>query len=201
MVTASSPAPLVLGASVPTVTPAYNGFVAGQGAAALTAAPTCSTPYTTSSPVGTYATSCSGAAARNYSFTYVSGSFRVYYGWNGFLQPINDTAHQTGVQTSQFKLGQTIPTKFALANAAGQSVLAPALPTFKATRLGACGGTSTVVEDPLAVTPDSGTAFKWDGNKYQYNWSTKGLQAGLFRVRAQLDDSSSATYVDICLAK
>ena len=41
------------------------------------------------------------------------------YRFDGFLQPINDTAHQVGVSTSVFKAGSTVPVKFQLKNAAG----------------------------------------------------------------------------------
>ena len=80
----------------------------------LTTFPACGTTYTPASPVGTYTTSCSGASAPNYAITYAGGVFNVVFAWGGFLQPINDTAHQTGVSESKFKLGQTIPVKFEL---------------------------------------------------------------------------------------
>ena len=44
------------------VTPSYSGFVNGDTASSLTTAPTCGTGASASSPVGTYTTSCSGAA-------------------------------------------------------------------------------------------------------------------------------------------
>jgi len=61
-------------------------------------------------------------AGGNYALTFVASTLKIVYGWDGFLQPINDTAHQTGVQQSKFKLGQTIPAKFLLKNAAGAVV-------------------------------------------------------------------------------
>ena len=50
----------------PTITPSYSGFVNGDTAASLTTQPTCSTTATSSSSVGTYASTCSGAADPNY---------------------------------------------------------------------------------------------------------------------------------------
>ena len=55
----------------------------------------------------------------------------IEYDWKGFLQSINDTAHQTGITQSKFKLGQTIPVKFAIYNAVGTAVAAV---TFLLTR-------------------------------------------------------------------
>ena len=123
-VTASSPPPpFIVGSPVPVITPSYGGFVPGEGPTSptLTAFPTCTTSYTVSVPSGPSRTSCSGAVAPNYAITYVPSSFQVIYLWTGFLQPINDTAHQTGVAQSRFKLGQTIPAKFVIQNASGES--------------------------------------------------------------------------------
>ena len=61
------------GASVPSVTASYSGFVNSETSSALSTAPTCTTTYTASSTAGNYPTSCSGAAAANYQFAYVTG--------------------------------------------------------------------------------------------------------------------------------
>ena len=65
---------MTYGGSVPTITPSYSGFVNGDTAASLTTQPTCSTTATSASPVGSYTSSCTGAADANYSITYVDGS-------------------------------------------------------------------------------------------------------------------------------
>ena len=57
--------------------------------------------------------------------TTITGTYTVTYRFDGFLQPINDTAHQVGVSTSMFKAGSTVPVKFQLKNAAG-TVVQPA---------------------------------------------------------------------------
>ena len=76
-VTASS-ASMTYGGSVPTVTASYSGFVNGDSASALTTKPTCSTTATSSSPVGSYATSCSGAVDANYAITSVAGTVAIH---------------------------------------------------------------------------------------------------------------------------
>ena len=73
-VTASS-ADRRLRRSVPAITPSYSGLVNGDTAPAT--APTCSTTATSASPVGTYPTTCSGAADPNYTFTYVGGTVTI----------------------------------------------------------------------------------------------------------------------------
>ena len=77
-ITASSPS-MTYGGSVPTITPAYSGFVNGETSSSLTTLPTCSTTATSSSPVSppTYPSSCGGAVDPNYSFTYFGGSVTV----------------------------------------------------------------------------------------------------------------------------
>ncbi|HWF15295.1 MAG TPA: MBG domain-containing protein, partial [Acidimicrobiales bacterium] len=81
-----APAPLTITASsnaepyglaIPPVTPSYSGFVNHDGASSLTPAPTCTTPATAGSPVGTYATTCSGAVDPNYTINYVAGTIVI----------------------------------------------------------------------------------------------------------------------------
>jgi hypothetical protein len=139
-------------------------------------------------------------AGGNYNLTFVPSTLKIVYGWDGFLQPINDTAHQTGVQESKFKLGQTIPVKFLLKNAAGGVVRQTTDPTFtRSGNLGGCDNNATN-ETTDAVTPDGGVTYTWDGSQYHYNWSTKTLTAGEYRIYANLADGTKQ-YVDICLAK
>lgn len=75
-ITASS-ASMTYGGSVPVVTANYSGFVNNDSASSLTTPPICSTAATSSSPVGTYQSSCSGAADGNYSISYVVGETGV----------------------------------------------------------------------------------------------------------------------------
>jgi MBG domain (YGX type) len=127
-----TPAPLTITAdnkqmtvhgSVPALTASYSGFVNGETAAALTTAPSCRTTATSSSPVGSYPITCSGAVAPNYSLSYKPGTLSVVYRFDGFLQPINDTAHTltcgSPCPMSIFKAGSTVPVKFQLKDASG----------------------------------------------------------------------------------
>ncbi len=61
-----------------------------------------------------------------------TATYTVKYGYGTtlFLQPVNDTAHQTGTSTSIFKAGQTIPMKFQLKNAAGTVIQAGTAPKW-----------------------------------------------------------------------
>jgi hypothetical protein len=152
--------------------------------------------------VGTCTVTANQAGNSNYNAAgAVSRTFGITYLWTGFLQPINDTAHQTGVTESKFKLGQTIPAKFVLKNALGTVVQQSPNPTFsRSGNLGACDSNAIPETITEVVTPDNGVTYSWDGSQYHYNWSTKGLTSGEYRIYANLADGSKR-YVDICLTK
>jgi hypothetical protein len=54
-----------------------TGFAPGESAAVLSTQPACSTTAIAASPVGSYSVTCSGGAATNYTFAYVSGTLTV----------------------------------------------------------------------------------------------------------------------------
>jgi Bacterial Ig-like domain (group 3)/MBG domain (YGX type)/Abnormal spindle-like microcephaly-assoc'd, ASPM-SPD-2-Hydin len=81
-----TPAPLIVTASSGSMTyggpaflavPLYAGFVNGETPANLTAQAACLNLATSASPVGTYSSSCSGAADPNYTISYVAGNVMV----------------------------------------------------------------------------------------------------------------------------
>jgi hypothetical protein len=76
VITASS-ASMIYGGPVPPVTPSYMGFAIGQSASNLTTQPICATAATSTSPVGTYSSTCTNASDSNYSISYVAGTVQV----------------------------------------------------------------------------------------------------------------------------
>jgi hypothetical protein len=69
---------LILGAVLPTMfTPTYSGLVNGDTSSSLTTGPTCTTTAGSSSPAGSYPTTCTGAADANYTITYVAGTLTI----------------------------------------------------------------------------------------------------------------------------
>jgi uncharacterized repeat protein (TIGR01451 family) len=75
-VTASSGS-FTYGTAPPVITPGYVGFENGDGPGSLGRAPTCSTTAKSSSPVGSYPSTCVGALDTNYAFKYVAGTVKV----------------------------------------------------------------------------------------------------------------------------
>ena len=75
-ITANSPL-MIYGGPVPPITPIYMGFVNNEHASNLSIQPICATLATSTSPVGTYVSTCSNASASNYSISYAAGSVQV----------------------------------------------------------------------------------------------------------------------------
>jgi hypothetical protein len=125
-----------------------------------------------------------------------TGSYKVIYRFDGFLQPINDTAHQVGTSTSVFKGGSTIPVKFQLMQANGTVVAANTAPVWLTPAKGA--SMSLPVDESLySATADSGSTYRFDLTQYIYNWKT--VTGGYYyRIGVTLDDGQTY-YVNIGL--
>jgi len=122
--------------------------------------------------------------------TSTNGTYSVKYRFDGFLQPINDTAHQVGASTSIFKAGSTVPVKFQLKNAAGavvQSVTAP----IWLTPVKGNATNAPVDETSTAVGADSGSTYRSDGGQYIYNWKTGCASGNYWRIGVTLDDGQT----------
>lgn len=126
--------------------------------------------------------------------------YSVQYRWDGFLQPINDTAHQTGASTSIFKGGSTVPAKFQLKNSAGDPVQANTAPQWLTPAKGSA--VSAPVDEALyGEAATGGSTYAWDGTAqhYKYNWGTAKAQAGNYwRIGVKLDDGT-VRYVNLGL--
>jgi len=194
------------GAALPTFTASYSGFKNGQilSGSDVTGSPSLTSTATATSPVGSYpiAAAVGTLTSTNYSFTPVNGALTIVYGFDGFLQPINDTAHElvcaNPCPISVFKAGSTVPVKFQLKSANGTVVWATAAPKFVGPVQG--GSINAPIDETIYTDPPTpGTSFTVNGNFYLYNWSTKGLQAGFYyRIGAQLEDGTTQ-YVYIAL--
>ncbi|HET6816226.1 MAG TPA: PxKF domain-containing protein [Mycobacteriales bacterium] len=129
-----------------------------------------------------------------------TGSYKVIYRWDGFRQPINDTAHQIGTSTSVFKGGSTVPAKFQVKTASGTVVRTNTSPLWLTPAKGS-PMTAAVDESVYSDPATNGTSYSWDSTsqQYIYNWSTKGLNSGFFyRVGVTLDDGQTY-YVNLGL--
>ena len=151
----------------------------------------------TSAGVGTF-TWTATATDNAGNTTVLRGTYRVTYRFDGFLQPINDTAHQVGTSTSVFKAGSTVPVKLQLKDTAGNLVTPVTAPEWL-TPVKGSSMTVPVDESVYSLSGDSGTAYKNDGGgQWSYNWKTGSTVGSYWRVGFSLDDGSTY-YVNICL--
>ena len=165
-VTASS-ATVTYGESIPSVEASYSGFEGGQTDPATAA--TCSTDATSSSPAGTYATTCSGAADPNYDFDYVAGTLTI-------LPKAATVTASNGTKVYGDAAPEITPTYAGLVNDDTGPVTAPICSTTAttaspvATYPSSCSGAAdpsytftytngsvTVTKAPLTVTAESRT--------------------------------------------
>ncbi|QNN53140.1 PxKF domain-containing protein [Nocardioides mesophilus] len=131
--------------------------------------------------------------------TTITGSYTVIYRFDGFLQPINDTAHQVGTSTSVFKAGSTVPAKFQLKRADGSVVQATVAPVWL-TPLKGSAMSVPVDETVYTVSVDSGSSYRYDATaqQYIYNWKTPSTGGNYYRIGVRFDDGQTY-YVNIGL--
>ena len=121
----------------------------------------------------------------------VTGTYKVVYKWSGFLQPINDTAHQVGASTSIFKAVSTVPAKFQLRDVNDKVVQASSLPEWVAPAKSTA--TMAAVDEPVFTeAATGGGTYRWSTDQYIYNWGTAKNQAGSYwRIGVKLDDGQT----------
>jgi pimeloyl-ACP methyl ester carboxylesterase len=189
---------VIVGSVISELTYVASGFVANESLerSDITGSAECTTTATSASPVGTYPITCTVGTLQSdyYSFdTFVAGTLTISYRFSGFLKPINDSA----VNPSVFKAGSTVPIKFELLNAEGESVQAATAPEWL----------EPMQKEPLNAKrnerkmnkkPTRGEVYEWKPKQqqYQYNWNTKGYEPGYwYEVSAKLDDGTIKTIV------
>jgi hypothetical protein len=162
----------------------------------LSGAPSCSGTLTggTANGVGTF-TYMALATDKAGNTAITSVIYSVIYRWDGFLQPINDTAHNIAQDVSIFKAGSTVPAKFQLKKVDGTVVAANSVPAWLTPTKGSL--TTASVDESLYADPaTTGTAYRWDSTaqQYIYNWGTAKNQASYYwRVGVKLDDGRTYT--------
>ncbi|MDP9317494.1 MAG: PxKF domain-containing protein [Actinomycetota bacterium] len=151
----------------------------------------------TANGVGTFSYTATATDKAGNKVT-TTGSYKVVYRFDGFLQPINDTAHQTGTSISVFKAGSTIPVKFQLKKLDGTVVQANTAPVWLIPVKGA-SMSMPVDESVYTASGDSGSTYRYDATaqQYIYNWKT-GTGGNYYRIGVTLDDGQTY-YVNIGL--
>lgn len=181
----------ILNAANPTLNWTASGFVNSENTSVLTANPTCTTTAITTSPVGGYPITCTGASAANYTFAYVPGMLKVLYATaigHVIQPPINADG------TSVYNQGRTVPAKFSVYDANGVSIGTPGVvSSFLLT--GIVSGTTTTTVQDVVDTNNPDTAFRWDGQQWIFNITTVNLSAGnTYIYTIMLNDGSTIMF-------
>jgi HYR domain len=173
--TATSTSGAVVTYPAPTATDAVDGAVT----------PVCNHASGETFPLGTTTVTCTATDAAGNP---ASGSFTVTvtYAWSGIRQPVNADG------SSVFKLGSTVPVKFALTGISGPITNATATLTYRKITSGIEG---TVIEAVSTAKATSGNLFRYDtaSKQYIFNWSTKGLTKGTYQLTINLGDGVTHT--------
>lgn len=110
----------------------------------------------------------------------------VTFSWSGVLQPVNPDG------SSVFKLGSTIPVKFALTGASA-NITNAAVKLYVRNISGNVSGTEQEAISTSAA--NVGNFFRYDpsGRQYIFNLGTKGLTAGTWQMRIDFGDGFMRT--------
>jgi hypothetical protein len=131
-----------------------------------------------------------GSDTNAYSVAYAIGGSCLGSPGHQVLQPINADG------SSAFKKGSTVPVKFRVCDANGNSIgTAGVVSTFKLVKTVAGTFENTVDESPISTTPD--TAFRWDPTDRQWihNLNTKNLAGGItYFYRITLNDTQTIEF-------
>jgi len=185
-ITASSHS-VAYGAAVPIITPTFSGFVNGEDSTVLLTTPICSTTYTTTTAVGTVGSSCSGAAAANYSFSYTAGVITITQGGQTSVLVITTTTVAYGSTLSLLTSGGNgSGANSFVVNSGPCSVLDS---TLTSTAVGTCMVTATKaangnylaassISTAITVTPKGLTVSGLTGVNKEFDLSLTGTVTG-----------------------
>jgi hypothetical protein len=153
------------------------------------------------SSVGSQTVECTATNGAGLTTT-TNVAYRVTYRFDGFLQPINDTAHTltcgSPCPASTFKGRSTVPVKFELKDADGVVVESASAPRWITPQM--VGPTSSQVDETVVSEPaTTDSVYVLDGSHYRYNWSTKGFATGYFWKIGVAFDDGQTYYVNIAL--
>lgn len=156
------------------------------------ASTTCSPASGSTFRLGATTVSCTASDASGNTSAAQTFTVTVTYSWSNYLQPINTDGSST------FKQGSTIPVKFALTGASAGVVDATARIHVAKVSNGVLG---TEAEATTSTPASSGSLFRYADGQYVYNYGTKGLEAGTYRIRVDLGDGVTTRTVLVSLRK
>jgi hypothetical protein len=169
-----------------------------SGAGGLSESLTVSYTNNTNPGTNTATASASYAGDDNHQESNDSKTFSILYATTGMcyggpshtiLQPINTDG------TSVFKKGSTVPAKFRICDAYGNSIGTAGVVTSFRLIASTVNPSATLNEEVISTTPDN--AFRWSATDQQwiFNLNTKNLSAGVkYTYEIKLNDGSSIVF-------
>jgi PKD repeat protein len=177
--------------AVPRLPVAYHGLVDGDTAAVVhglvcAAQDGSGRTVTATSPVGSYAITCSGAAADDYAISYQPGVLRVVFDFDGFLSV------KSGRSVNTVKAGAAVPVIWLITDGRGLPVVdRGSFSSITATPM-ACGG-AVPTDGGTPIGPASGLR-RFLVIFWQYTWKTKKALKGTCQAMTlHLSDGTSHT--------
>ncbi len=162
---------ITFGFPEPAYTFQYDGFIPGEGPGDLTTEPACSVVENPHTDVGTYTIACSGGAADNYAFTYVSGTLTII--------PANNPPTDIGLSSTSVDENQPAGTLVGILTTTD-----PDLNTF----------TYTLVDNPGTCDGPDNASFGILGDQLQtaevFDYETKAS----YLICVQTDDNNGGTF-------
>ena len=142
----------------------------------------CSPPSVSTFPLGTTQVKCTASDSAG-NAAQKSFIVMVTYSWSSVVQPINADG------SSVFKLGSTVPVKFALTGASAAVTNAVARLYYAKVSNNVAGSD---LEATSTASASSGNVFRYDATgQYIFNWGTKGLTVGTYQLRIDLGDGAN----------
>lgn len=131
-------------------------------------------------PLGLTEVQC-GAGDSSGNVAYASFEVFVSYGWSGLLQPFEPGGG------SRFQRGRTVPVKFMLTGA-GAGISDAVAELYLARVIDGVPGPEFPAESPGHGR--EGPRFRYDAasGQYVFQWSTRRLETGTYRLRVELGD-------------
>jgi hypothetical protein len=160
-----------------------NATVAGVPGGAAPGAPTYSPSAGAVLGPGPQTLTVTAAATQDYNAATATVTLPVRYAFSGFLPPLTSTL--------AFGLNRTIPVKFQLGDASGN--LITALGAVAALQVQPVDAHGSPLGAPFNPTSADGTSLQNSGGQYLFNWQTKGLGAGYYKLLLTLADGTTQT--------
>jgi len=210
------------GAANPALTAAYSGFVNGDIAASLDTPVTLATTATTSSGVGTYPITASGAADANYTITHANGTLTVTRASltvraDDKSRVINQPNPPLTATYTGFVNGDTAASLDSPVSLSTTAIQSSPIGTYPITVSGASdanyivthvNGTLTVTPTfavkinfqpasspiPAGYLPDGGSVFGNRGNGYSYGWNVNNASFAKDRDSTRSPDERYDTF-------